>query len=64
MVPWYLPSLHTKPSPDEYGLERNEERAAGMEGEEILTRHTTIGRFLLLTKESMSMMPEYPGVLY
>lgn len=64
MVPWYLPSLHTKPSRNEDGLESNEERTAEVEGEEILTRHAAIGRFLLLTKESMSMMPEYPGVLY
>ena len=35
-----------------------------MGGEETLTKHIAIGRFLLLTKKSMNILPEYPGALY
>ena len=64
MVPRCLTGLHTKPSPDEYGLECDEGRVAEIECKKTLTRHIAIGRFLLLTKESMNILPEYPGALH
>ena len=62
--PWCLTRLHTKPSQYKHGLGDDKGRMAETEGEEALTRHIAMGRFPLLTKQGMNILPGYPGVLY